>query len=192
MRTPLLAFVICFFLLNTITNCNAQEDPFGQASPDKKEVETLPSGKLPDFETYRKEPGNVKITSITTKELASILNAGSKEPITIIDARSQEEYEVSHIKNSKRTGYEDFSNERIWMVSREARVIVYSTNKNRGTVVAQYLKLMGFSDIQVLEDGLIGWKNEKNEIYNADGATNKIHVGTKANAKFVKSGLAVY
>jgi rhodanese-related sulfurtransferase len=175
-----------------MTNCNAQNDPFGTTTSDKKEVTALSPSELPDFEEYRNNPEEVKIPSLLAKELAFILKEESKEKIAIIDARSKEEYDVSHINKSRRVGYEDFSIERIWMVSRDARVIVYSANKTRSTIVAQYFKLMGFSDVQVLEDGLIGWKNERNEIYDANGTTNKIHVGTKSNAKLVKSGLAVY
>lgn len=191
MRTTLLTFLVCLFGLNHVTNCNAQSDPFAQTSSNEEAV-VLTASELPKFETYRANPKNIKIPSILAKEFGFILKDQSREQIAIIDARSKEEYDISHINKSRRVGFEDFSIERIWMVSRDARVVVYSANKTRSTIVAQYFKLMGFSDVQILEDGLIGWKNEKNEIYNADGTTNKIHVGSKNNAKLVKSGSAVY
>lgn len=190
MRTTLLTFLIGLFGFNQVTNCIAQNDPFEVKTSDKQNA--LSPSELPEFEEYRKNPKSIVIPSLLAKELAFILRDESREKIAIIDARSAEEYDVSHINKSRRVGFEDFSIERIWMVSRDARVVIYSANKNRSTIVAQYLQLMGFSDVQVLEDGLIGWKNEKNEVYNANGTTNKIHVGTKSNAKLVKSGLAVY
>lgn len=192
MKTVLQAFVVCFFVFNTITNCKAQNDPFGFSPSSSQDAAALSPSELPDFEDYRKDPENIKIVPILAKELEFIVKTESREQIIIIDARSKEEYDISHIKNSRRTGYQDFSIERVWMVSRKARLIVYSANKNRSTIVAQYLTLMGFNDVQMLEDGLIGWKNEGNDIYDKDGPTDKIHVGKKDNLKFVKSGLAIY
>lgn len=192
MKITLLLFFISLFGFNQVTTCNAQNDPFGTTTSDKQTTSPLSPSELPDFETYRNNPKNINISSILAKELAFILKGEPKEKIAIIDARSKVEYDISHINKSRRVGFKDFSIERIWMVSRDARVFVYSASKNRSMLVAQYFKLMGFSDVQILEDGLIGWKNGKNELYNADGTTNKIHVGTKDNAKLVKSGLAVY
>ncbi len=190
MKTTILTCLLSLLGLNNMTNCNAQNDPFGKNTSNKEYA--LPPSELPDFETYRTNPRNIKVSSLLSKELSFVLETETKEQITLIDARSEEEYDISHIQNSRRVGYEDFSNERIWMVSRKARVIVYSANNTRSTIVAQYFKLMGFTDVQILEDGLIGWKNEKNDIYDANGKTNKIHIGTKANLRFVKNGLAVY
>jgi len=191
MKPTILTFLICFLGLSYITTCNAQKDPFGQTPSNKEDVTASPS-ELSDFKDYRTNPDNIKISSILTKELATTLQAEDKKQVTIIDARSKKEYDVSHINHSKRIGYEDFSIQRVWMVPRDAQIVIYSTNKNRSTTVAQYLTLIGFSNIQVLGDGLIGWKNGKNDVYDANGTTNKIHVGTKDNVKLVKSGLAVY
>lgn len=192
MKTTILIFSICFLGLNHVPNCNAQNAPSGQIASNKQDVMTSDPSQFPDFETYRKNPENINVTSILGAELNAILQAENKKQITVIDARSKEEYDVSHIKHSKRIGYEDFSIQRIWMVPKESQVVIYSTNKIRSRTVAQYLKLVGFSNVYVLEKGLIGWKNAKSAVYDADGLTNKIHVRTKDNAKLVKNGLAVY
>ncbi|WP_197043840.1 rhodanese-like domain-containing protein [Aureispira sp. CCB-QB1] len=187
-----MACLICFFILNNATYSFAQNDPFGFSPSSSQDAAALSPNELPDFEAYCKDPENIRIPPILAKELEYVIKTNNREQIIIIDARSKEEYEISHIQGARRTGYKDFSIERVWMVSRKARVIVYSANKNRSTVVAQYLKLMGFTDVQVLEDGLIGWKNEGNSIYDKNGATDKIHVGNRTNLKLVKSGLAIY
>lgn len=192
MKIILLASMLCFFIFSAVNNCTAQNDPFGFTPSSNQDAAALSPSELPDFEDYRADPENIKIPPILAKELEFVIKTDSREQIIIIDARSKEEHDISHIQNSRRTGYEDFSIERVWMVSRKARVIVYSANNKRSTVVAQYLKLMGFTDVQVLKDGLIGWKNEGNEVYNEEGTTDKIHVGSKNNLKLVRSGLAIY
>lgn len=184
--------LLAFFVLIKVNYCQAQNDPFGFSPSNSQDAAALSPSELPDFKDYRADPENIKILPILAKELEFILKTESREQIIIIDARSKAEYNISHIKNSRRTGYEDFSIERIWMVSRKARIVVYCANSNRSTVVAQYLKLMGFSDVQVLKNGLIGWKNEGNLIYDKNGPTDKIHVGNKDNLRLVKSGLAIY
>ena len=192
MKPTILTFLLCIFGLNNMTNCTAQNDPFGPTASTNQQTATVSPSQLPSFEDYRKNPGDVTVKPVFVKRLVGELKATNKKQIIIIDARSAQEYEISHIQNSRRVGYEDFSTERIWMLSRESRMIVYSASKNRSTVVAQYLKLMGFSHVEVLEEGLIGWKNEKNDIYDADGITNKIHVGSKNNAKLVKNGQPIH
>lgn len=192
MKTILLAFFLYSLMLSNANHCYAQNDPFGFAPSNNQDAATLSPNELPEFEAYRKDPENIMIPPILAKELEFVLKTATQERIILLDARSKEEHDISHIKGSRRTGYEDFSIERVWMVSRKARVIVYSANNNRSTTVAQYLKLIGFTDVQILEDGLIGWKNVGNDIYDKDGTTDKIHVGSKNNLKLVKSGLAIY
>ena len=108
-----------------------------------------------------------------------------------MDARSDKEYLVSRIAKARTVGFASFSTERVWMLDRSAQVIVYSANKDRGLIVAQYLKLMGFLDVQLLEGGLIGWKNAGYEVVDNKGKTDRIHVGNKSNIRLLKSGLAI-
>jgi len=191
MKPTILAFLIIICGLIKTTNSTAQDTAFGSTVSNKQNT-SLSASQLPSFEDYRNNPVDITIRPIFAKRLGNELNAKNKKQIIIIDARSEKEYAVSRIQNSRRVGYEDFSTERIWMLPKESRVIVYSTTTTRSMVVAQYFKLMGFSHVEVLEEGLIGWKNEKNDLYDADGLTNKIHVGTKSNVKLVKNGLPVY
>jgi rhodanese-related sulfurtransferase len=167
----------------------AQNDPFAGLAVD---AAALSPSELPCFEEHKASPEDIQVSEITTGELNAVIKDG-REKVFILDARNGEEYNVSHIKNAKRCGYNDFSAERIWMVDRKARVIIYSTTGERGIIVAQYLKLMGFVDIQTLSDNLIGWKNDGYEVIDSNGKkTDKIHVGDRKNMKLLRSGSGVY
>lgn len=168
----------------------AQHDPFA-AIPRNKDAAALSPSELPSFEQYRSAPANINVSVISPTELAYVID-DSREKIFILDARSKEEYSISHIETARRAGFVDFSVERIWMVDRQARIIIYSSDQKRSDILAQYLKLMGFTDIQILAGGLINWKNAGNDVFNKDGKTDKVHVGRKENLKLLKSGLGNY
>ncbi|BDS13695.1 rhodanese-like domain-containing protein [Aureispira anguillae] len=185
-----LLVLIPFFVFSITNFSQAQRDPFAVV-PSQRDAAALSPSELPKFEEYCANPENINVTPVPPKELNYIIE-DSREKFFILDARSKEEYNISHIENAKRTGYKDFSVERVWMVDRQARVIVYSSNQKRGYLVAQYLKLMGFIDVQILENGLIGWKNTGHEVFDKDGKTDKVHVGSRSNLKLLKSGLGIY
>lgn len=181
--------LVFFLVFNFFNNSSAQNDPF--ASHVIVDAAALSPSELPTFEQYCKSPENIKIHSITPKELTYAL-ANDREKIYLLDVRSKTEYEISHIKDSKFIGFEGFTSERIWTVDRKARVIIYSSTNKRGTLLAQYLVLLGFMDVQLIEGGIIGWKNAGYDVYDANGKTDKIHVGSKENLKLLQMGLAVF
>lgn len=168
----------------------AQNDPFAIVPSNQNAALSAPN-ELPDFDQFLKEPHTISIPPITCKELSYAIQ-DNREKVFVLDARSIKEYKTSHIDKAKRAGYEDFSVERIWMVDRKARVIVYSANYSRGKTLAQYLVLMGFSDVQLLEGGLINWKNNGHQVVDKKGKTDKVHVGNRSNLKLLKSGLGIY
>ncbi len=179
-----------FILLCSCTSflATAQTDPFGVRS--NVDAAALSPSELPTFEEYRNDPENIKVALISPQELAATIK-NSRGTCFLLDARSDKEYLVSRIKNARSIGFADFSTERVWMLDRSAQVIVYSANKDRGLLMAQYLKLMGFLDVQLLDGGLIAWKNAGYQVYDDAGKTDRIHVGKKSNLKLLKSGLAV-
>ena len=82
MKPTILIYLICFFGLNHVTNCNAQNSPSGQIASNKPDVMTSNPSQFPDFETYRKNPEYINVTSILAEELKSILQAENKKQIT--------------------------------------------------------------------------------------------------------------
>lgn len=178
----------CFILLSLSVMTHAQNDPFGGRAVD---AAALSPSELPNFETYKASPENIKVSTVSPNELKTALDS-ENETIFLLDARSKDEFEVSHLKNAKRIGHNDFTVERVWMVDRKARVIVYSAAGNRALLSAQYLILMGFRDVQILDGSLIGWKNSGKDIYDIDNkVTERVHVGNRKNMKLLTKGKVV-
>lgn len=182
-RLILMLVLGCWSLYST-----AQRDPFaGRTAVD---AAALSPSELPSFEEYRNAPENIKVDLVGVQELFNAIQS-NRDRLYILDARSEKEYAVSHIKDARPAGYANFSAERIWMLHRSARIVVYSATESRSRTVAQYLKLMGFLDVQILDDGLIGWKNAGQIVVDHKGETDRIHVGKRANTRLVKRGLVV-
>lgn len=179
----LLLPICCFLLLiNTLHAQNTAQD-----------AAALSPTELPSYEDFKKSPENIKIPVIKVQELHTALSTG-KEKFTIIDVRNKEEYDISRLPNAKRIGYNDFSIEKMWMVDRKYKIVLYSsTSAKRALVLAQYLTLMGFTDLHILEGGIIAWKNASYDTYDANKAlSDKIHVGEKENVKLLKVGTPVH
>lgn len=170
--------------------CWAQGDPFSAGFA--KDAAALSPNELPSFQDYQKDPENIKIADIKSTMVSGVLKS-TREPIVILDARNQAEFEIAHLQDAKWVGFDDFSIERVWMIQRETRVLVYSSLNKRSKLIAQYLILLGFRDVQIMEDGIIGWVNNNYPVYDATHApTTKIHVGDKQNMKYLKKGLGIY
>ena len=187
--SQIISLFYCFVLISFPLIINAQNDPFGGGAVD---AAALSPSELPSFEAYKSSPENIKVSTVSPNELSTALESGN-EPIVILDARSQEEFDISHLKNAKRIGHHDFTVERVWMVDRKARVIVYSAAGNRALVSAQYLILMGFRDVQILDGSLISWKNTGKAIYDQNNKlTERVHVGNRKNMKLLTKGKVVF
>lgn len=183
MDKRLLLPIICFlFLFNPLYAQNTAQD-----------AAALSPTELPSYEEFKKSPENVKVPSFKVQDLHAALSTG-KEKFTIIDVRNKEEYDISRLPNAKRIGYNDFSIEKMWMVDRKYKIVLYSsTSTKRALVLAQYLTLMGFTDLHVLEGGIIAWKNANYDTYDANKAlSDKTHVGDKENVKLLTVGTPVH
>jgi rhodanese-related sulfurtransferase len=182
--------LICYFALSTINTSQAQLD--GLSPGRAVDAAALSPDELPTFDEYKADPENIKVKSISSKDLVEIITDGT-EKIVILDTRTRAEYNISRLKKARRMGYNDFMIERVWMINRQSRVILYSTTGKRALVVAQYLILMGFRDLHILDGSLIGWVNEGRDLYDAEKLkTTKVHVGEKKNMTLLKVGEGVH
>jgi rhodanese-related sulfurtransferase len=132
---------------------------------------------------------NSQAKTVLAKDLSARLQAG--ERISILDARSPEEYNISHLRQARRVGYIDFSSERIWMYNRQKPIVVYCTVGERSRIVADYLLYVGFSDVSILEQSIIGWVNAGLPLVDSKNInTSYVHIGSKDNQSLLKKGRA--
>jgi rhodanese-related sulfurtransferase len=111
----------------------------------------------------------------------------------LIDTREQNEFEVGHIKGSKRVGYNNFSVEKVWMLDRNTTIILCSTDDTRIKHVGAYMKMMGFVDVRAISGSLIAWLNNGYTLVDKNGQpSTNIFLKSRDDAKKLKRGKAVF
>ena len=145
----------------------------------------------PDFDAYLESQIRFTVPIMTVEQLGQLKEA--QEQVIILDARSKEEYEISHIPGARRVGYDDFSVERIWNVNRKAKVVVYCGIGERSEEIAERLQNMGFKDVHNLYGSIIEWSNQGHPVVDKDGKpTKRVHIYDKNRLKWLKHGKAVF
>lgn len=119
-------------------------------------------------------------------ELANFKNA------YLLDAREEEEFEVSHLKNARNVGYIWFDMRKVYNIPHDAPVVVYCTAGWRSEKIAEKLHKAGYTDVYNLYGGIFEWINEGYPVYRTDGTqTSEIHTYNSTWAQWVNRGTKV-
>ena len=94
----------------------------------------------------------------------------------LLDSREKKEYDVSHLKGAMNVGYDEFDINAVKGISKDQALVVYCSVGYRSEKIAEQLIAEGYSNVHNLYGGIFEWKNEGNEVYDANGKTEKIHV----------------
>lgn len=165
-----LTYVCSLFLICLTVNC------FSQASIEKA---------LKKYNTN-------SIEYISINELSELIK--QKQQITLLDARTIEEFQVSHIQNA------------IWIsdgnievtkllnyLPKNEKLIVYCSIGVRSEQIGEQLQKAGFTNVYNLYGGIFEWFNQGNKIYNLqEQQTDYIHAYNIKWGKFIKGGTKVY
>lgn len=117
----------------------------------------------------------------------------SNKQIIYLDAREEEEYNVSHIESAKFVGYKNFSIDSIQSIPKDTEIIVYCSVGFRSGSVSKKLIKNGFTNVLNLYGGLFEWSNQELPLVDINGnSTNKIHTYNKKWSKWVKKGEKVH
>lgn len=115
--------------------------------------------------------------------------------ITLLDARENKEFRVSHIKNAIFVGYTTFSIEKTIkkLPNKDAKIVVYCSLGIRSEDIAEKLMRKGYTNVYNLYGGIFEWKNKENNVFNAnEEKSEKIHAFNKEWGKWLKKGEKVY
>lgn len=105
------------------------------------------------------------VSQMTTEELNGWLIDSKKPQPLLLDARSQTEYMVSHIKTAVHIDPVIPDLKALSTVSQDTPIVVYCSVGYRSAKVAQQLQKKGFSQISNLSGGLFQWANEERPIF---------------------------
>jgi rhodanese-related sulfurtransferase len=124
------------FLLSLSTSINAQ-NPIGFDAACEKYI-------------Y----GTVPI--VYSKEMSRAINSPN---VTILDARAEKEYEVSHIPKAQRIGYNNFDSKSLDVIQKTDTIYVYCSIGYRSEKTGERIQKMGFNNVFNLYGGIFNWAN---------------------------------
>ena len=133
--------------------------------------------------TTRKFPN---VEWISTEEFAHWLADPLKPQPIILDARSEAEYAVSHLKQSKRIEPND-PNLAIFTGSKDKPIVVYCSVGYRSARIAERLQQAGFSVVYNLEGSIFQWANEGRPVFKDERPTMLVHPYDDLWGKLLKS-----
>ncbi|WP_296634612.1 rhodanese-like domain-containing protein [Polaribacter sp.] len=114
----------------------------------------------------------------------------------LLDARDQSEFDVSHLKNAVRVGYNDFKLKQTILnlpKDKDVKIVVYCSLGIRSETVAHKLMQEGYTNIYNLYGGIFEWKNANFKVVDTLGnPTEKVHTFNKSWSKWLHRGKKVY
>jgi len=115
------------------------------------------------------------VESITPEALAQWLQDPSKIQPILLDARSEAEYELSHLWHARRIDPDSPDLSALAEVSFETPIVVYCSVGYRSAAVASRLLQAGFSRVYNLEGSIFKWVNQGRAVYKGEQSTSVVH-----------------
>ena len=113
--------------------------------------------------------------------------------VMLLDAREQNEFQVSHIRGAQYVGYDQFEIKKLQPINKRQKIVVYCSVGYRSEKISEKLKEAGFLDVYNLYGGIFEWVNQDNEVVNEKGdVTKNIHAYNKAWGVWLNKGVKVY
>lgn len=113
--------------------------------------------------------------------------------IILLDTRSPEEYQISHIPGATFIDYKKFAPSDVQYIDRNAEVIVYCTVGYRSEKVGEKLLDMGFTNVKNLYGGIFQWANEGRLLLNRKNQpTDSVHTYSWWWSSWLERGVKVH
>lgn len=115
-----------------------------------------------------------------------------EEELLLVDTRSREEYEISHIPGAKLVPYKVFNQSVFEEIDRNKRIVVYCSVGYRSEKLGEKLQEAGFSKVFNVYGSIFEWVNAGYPIENMYGEpTQRLHTYNRNWSKWVKDDIDV-
>ena len=123
---------------------------------------------------------------LNTQQLVSWLRDRTQPQPLLLDARTEAEYQVSHLPQAQRVDPYHPNLEEV-AVDKDVPVVVYCSVGYRSARIAQQLEQSGFTNIYNLEGSIFQWVNEGNPVFQGDRPTVRVHPYNASWGRLLKS-----
>jgi rhodanese-related sulfurtransferase len=153
-------------------------------------VVVLVAGRPLAFEVLQRKTAArfPEVKWISTGELARWqADTGQPQPL-IVDARTQPEFAISHLKGAVSIDPYRPNLRSLRTPSRQEAILVYSSAGYRGARVANWLRTQGYTTVVNLAGGIFKWVNEGRPLFRAEGRPTALVHPYDQRWKYLVSG----
>jgi rhodanese-related sulfurtransferase len=143
--------------------------------------------------TYDEKLASLYENSVPLMQSRTLDSLRQQSDIALLDIRTPEEYQVSHLPDAAFVDYDSFEVGDVDHLSKEDTVVLYCAVGYRSERVGEALKEAGFQHVYNLYGGIFQWKNEGNEVVNSQNQpTDSVHTYNRSWSKWLQRGVKVY
>lgn len=115
------------------------------------------------------------VSTITTDSLSERLSSASAPRPLLLDARSPEEFAVSHLEGAQRVDPDATTFPQLDPVDRDTPIVVYCSVGYRSARIAKRLTEQGFSNSSNLRGSIFQWANEGRPVVRNGRPVRAVH-----------------
>jgi rhodanese-related sulfurtransferase len=143
--------------------------------------------------TYDEKLNSLYNRSVPLMQPETLKNKLGNHNVYVLDIRSDEEYEVSHLPDARKIDYQSFKVEEVSDIPKNAEVIVYCSVGYRSEKAGEMLLKSGYTNVHNIYGGIFQWKNLGMEVVNMNNEpTDSVHTYNKKWSKWLTKGIKIY
>lgn len=112
---------------------------------------------------------------ITTAKLASWLADKERQQPVLLDVRTEDEWNVSHLPGSRRVAPNASSEEATAGIPKGTPIVTYCAVGYRSGALATKLRAAGFTSVRNLDGSIFQWANEHRPLVREDQLVTTVH-----------------
>jgi len=116
-------------------------------------------------------------------ELCRVINSPN---VTILDAREEREYEVSHLPKSQYIGFDNFDSKSVNLIPKTDTIYIYCSIGYRSEKIGERLQKVGYANVFNLYGGIFNWANSGYKVVDKNNKqTKEVHGYNKEWSKLL-------
>jgi rhodanese-related sulfurtransferase len=116
-----------------------------------------------------------KVEWISTSELADWLLSKRQPAPLLLDVRTVDEWNVSHLPGSRRIEPGATAEDAAKGLAKETPIVTYCAVGYRSGELAERLRTAGFANVRNLEGSIFQWANEHRPLVHEDESVTRVH-----------------
>lgn len=111
----------------------------------------------------------------------------------LLDTRSREEFQVSHLPHARWVGFEEFELTEVAQLPKDTPIVLYCSIGYRSERIGEQLKAAGYQEVYNLYGGIFEWMNKGQPVIDSTGQTiERLHGYSPIWGFWAREGEVVY